>query len=959
MIVPGPDNRAYRLIRGMMYIWIAVLVLALDPRTADPAAPVKYLASAIAASAMMLVWAFAVRTDRAPYRRMSPAQWFQFLFFGALVLSALVSGTRDRSLAALCPWIIFSAIGFVAYQTFPHANHLRNLFRAIVVSVALSSVYGLAQHFGWDPFPWAERNVEEYRALPATYGNPNFAGHALVIALAFWAGLVTDAWQRKGWCVDIALYLVPGALMLTHLVLTHMRGGPVALSVSLLFIVAFLTAQRFGRNRIDGALISLGVCVAVLGTATIAALLLAPRLGLDSSLQLRLHGYAGAAALFLENPILGVGPGNYAFHNIPHWSEFEGLWYALEGKRNFHVHNEWLEMAAECGVLGVATFIGLFVFAIATFFHNPWLSAEKHWGLFLAIPAAVVVVATDACFGFNLHAPVSAGLFFLLVMLRPARPYYGAPARKSSRRGMVPLCLLTLAAAWVLCADYGHERRFQRAQGAVAWEREGRASGVTMDHAEQASDLLEALTKERPGDYRGWMLRGDFALEQGQAALAVDAYGQALSIHPHLPRLHVQKARAHIRAAQESGSQADLDAANRHADISAERCPQLADAHAMLGWAAYVTTTLPARDPSDDDVKIAIEHFTRARALGLSGDAGIDAALGELHGRLQDWPAAADALKRAVRLNPSAPQSWLLWHDAATRAGGSVLDTHQQTLLHHLGNFTSGSGEISPELATWIGGRIATLAESPAQVTVAVRALRDALSTAPSLSGIWGAWLGLIDEGNRKEALAEAIATIPDSKRVSISPVISAIHAALAEPHPDTLASASNTLLQSLSTAPGAENFTLASIHAPLLNMLDQARRDSGHPDTSVGLFLRDLGAARFEIGDLDAADTMLRMAESVLPADALSKAWYYHSRTLAALGQHDAALSMAKAALDADSGTVEHSWQTARCLASAGHGEAARFAYESLLGSLPPNHTYRPRIDVEFQAIPTTEGAP
>ena len=959
MIVPGPDNRAYRLIRGMMYVWIAVLVLALDPRTADPAAPVKYLASAIAAVAMMLVWAFAVRTNRAPYRRMSPAQWYQFLFFGALVFSALLSGTRDRSLAALCPWIIYSAIGFVAYQCFPHAYHLRNLFRAIVAAVCLSSVYGLAQHFGWDPFPWAERNVEEYRALPATYGNPNFAGHVLAIALVLLAGLVVDAWQRKGWCVDISLYLLPGALMLTHLGLTHMRGGPVALFVALFFTLAYLGAQRIGRTRTDGALVSLAACVALLGTATIAGLVLAPWLGLDSSLQLRLHGYVGAAALFLDNPILGVGPGNYAFHNIPHWSDFEALWYALEGKRNFHVHNEWLEMAAECGVLGIATFIGLFVFAIAIFFQNPWLTAEKHWALFLAIPAAVVAIATDACFGFNLHAPVSAGFFFLLLMLRPARPYYGAPSRKSSRRGVVPLCLFTLAAAWVLCADYAHERRYQRAQGAVAWEREERASGATMDHAEQTSDLLEALTKERPGDYRGWMLRGDFALEQGQAALAVDAYGQALSIHPHLPRLHVQKARAHVRNAQESGSQADLDAANQHADAAAERCPELADAHAMRGWAAYVTTTLPALDPSDDDVKIAIEHFTRARALGLSDDKGIDAALGELHGRLKDWPAAAEDFQRAVALDSKVPQTWLQWHDAATRAGGAALAEHRQALFHNLGNFTSGDAAISSEVATWIGGRIAALTETPAQTAVADQALRKALSADPSLTGFWSAWLGLTDEGKRKEVLAEALAAIPDAQRASISPTIAAIHAALAEPRPDTLKQASAALLQSLATAPGAENVVLASIYKPLVDILDQARRDAGLPDVAIGPVLQDLGAVYFETGDQQNADAMLRAAESVLPADALARVWYYHSRTLTALGQHEAALSMAKSALDADGNAIEHSWHMARSLAAAGHGDAARFAYESLLGALPPNHPYRPGIDTVYQALPTKEGAP
>jgi O-antigen ligase len=830
--------------------------------------------------------------------------------------------------------------------------------RVIVGAVALSSVYGLAQHLGWDPFPWAMRDVEEYRALPATYGNPNLAGHALVVALVLCAGLLSDAWQTKR-PLAFAVYLVPGAVMAAHLALTHMRSGPVALGVALVFVTITLILLRRVKRPWQAAGVALTACASLLFIAVIAVLLLAPSLNLDSSLQLRLNGYAGAAALFLENPIFGVGPGSYAFYNIPHWSSFEALWYALEHKRNFHAHNEWLEMAAECGIPGLAALIGLFLFSIITFFENPWLAGERHWGLLLSLPAAMVALATDGCFGFNLHAPVSAGLFFLLLALRPARPYYSAPTRKSARRGTVPLCVVTLAAAWCLWSDYGYERQYQQCAGAVDWERGQRDSGTPADDVKRVSSLLESLTESRPLDYRGWVLLGDHALMRGEAKQAADAYGRALWMHPHLPRLHVQRARALILQAQQENVESAVTLASKHADIALALCPELAEAQAMLGWAAYVKMSYPALAPSDADLRVAVERFNHARALGLADDARIDGALAECHGRLGAWEEAAAACQRYVAACPYELERWVRWREAATRAGGTALVQYRQTLLRHFAPSNEGKLPNSPELAVWLASQIAALAQSPAEVYVAKRALSDGLDAKAALTGIWSALLGLAPENSRADTLARLISSFPASRRADISPTILALHDALSAPQVDSLTNAAMALARELATAPGTEDFERASVHAPLVVMLGDALRGSGLPNGAMGPALQALGATQFETGDLRGADENLRAAEAALPAGELAQAWYYHARTLTALGQHEAALAMAKAAQDGAGGVVEYQWQLARCLAAGGHAEAARFSFDALLGILAPDHPYRALVERDRQALVVRESSP
>jgi tetratricopeptide (TPR) repeat protein len=571
----------------------------------------------------------------------------------------------------------------------------------------------------------------------------------------------------------------------------------------------------------------------------------------------------------------------------------------------------------------------------------------------------MVAMATDACFGFNLHAPVSAGLFFLLLALRPARPYYSAPTQKSARRCTVPLCVVTLAAAWLLWNDYGHERQYQRCAGAVDWERGQQDSGTSVEDAENVSDLLEALTESRPLDYRGWMLRGDHALIRGEAKQAADAYGRALWVHPHLPRLHVQRARALILLAQQENVESAVTLANKHANLALALCPELAEAHAMLGWVAYVKMSYSALDPSDADLRVAVDHFNQARELGLVGDPNIDAALGESHGRLGAWGDATVAYQRSVAAWSYDLGRWMRLHDAATRAGGTALAEYRQTLLHRLAPSNESKLPHSPELTVWLASQIAALSQSPAQVAVAERALSDAVNAKASLTGLWSACLGLAPEGSRAETLTRIVSSFPESQRVEISPTIVALNDALIAPHADSLTTAATALARELATAPGTEDFERASVHAPLVSMLGDALRDSGLPNEAMGPALQALGAAQFESGDLRGADETLRAAEAALPAGELAQAWYYHARTLAALGQHEPALAMAKAAQSTDSGVVEYQWQLARCLAAGGHGSAARFAFDSLLGTLAPDHPYRALVERDRQALALRETSP
>lgn len=940
MIVPGPDNLIFRLMRAITYGWLAVLVLGLDPRTEDPAAPIKVLATAIAAVVLCGMWAVGLWRNRVPYRPMKlPLSALPF-FFVLFLPSALAGGTPLQSLAALAPWALYAVIGLLAYQCFPHTHHLRNLIRAVVVAIAGSSLYGVVQNFGYDPFPWGERDLLEYRALPASYGHPNLAGHALVIGIVLWAGLLVDAWQRRRWSVELCALFLPGALMVFHLQATGMRSGVVALAMAGGFVLVYGLRRKTRLPRAEAALSALRRCGGALAGLVLAVVLVAPLLPLDSAILLRLHGYAGAADMIAENPLLGAGPGNYAREAIAHWSDFESLWYGMEGRRNFHAHNEWLHMGAEAGLPGLAALIALFLLSIATFFEHPHLSRERHRALLRAIPVALVAAATDACFGFNLHAPVSAALVFLLLPLRPARPYYAAPTRITARRLALWVLALSVGLAAFAWRDYRFERALQSAKGAVE---------LAQTHPELvkvADGMTHNLNHWRPGELRAWTLRGDYMLSTGRYWDALDAYDEALRLAPELPRLHTQRARVALRLAGEPGMAAgpELELAREHLEKALARCPHLAEAHTLMGWVEYrMALTLGAGEDSDR-WRAALNHFHGGRMWGYRDDAATDGAMADLHERIGDVVEAVEAWLRACDGEPGNLTYWAGAVRTAEAAGGASVDTVRQALIHRI------STAAEPRVAAALAMDLSALPREAVHGPVLERVFERGLAAEPATLVWWSAWLGLRAPETQGDDLRGRLASFPDS---DLSPALIALRDGLQQPNAATIRLAAQSLAASIASPPGEPG---APIHLPLLSVIRQmAGEDPMNLPPEARLAL---GMVEVETGQWPQAEATLREAEAGLGAEDLKIAHYYRARALLALGRAPVAVALAKAAADG-AAPVEHRWLYAQSLAAAGDVDAARFIYEAVLSGLVPDHPYRPYIEGERHALGPAGVAP
>jgi O-antigen ligase len=111
--------------------------------------------------------------------------------------------------------------------------------------------------------------------------------------------------------------------------------------------------------------------------------------GVDESAMGRIYAWQAAWGMALDNPLKGVGLGNFYFNYFfysPHW---DGL--------NHAVHSTWFGVLAETGFLGLGVFLGLVISTL----RRVWRAcASPAFASAPAILAASIEAATAGLIGF-------------------------------------------------------------------------------------------------------------------------------------------------------------------------------------------------------------------------------------------------------------------------------------------------------------------------------------------------------------------------------------------------------------------------------------------------------------------------------------------------------------------------------------------------------------------------------
>ncbi len=954
--------------RIVLFVWVFVLVLALFPLTSNPVKPVKELASSV------VVVLLAVSLLALPVKPDVPYDWQRMpvLFLCALwllwgVVCTLLSDFKMAGLDEMRVYLTWFMIALFSARVFREPRQVHLLFLVICCAVFLSSVYGFMQFLGLDFFPWSTRDVEEYRGLPSTYANPNFAGHTLMLTLILGACLV--AIKRMRWVV--LLLILIGA----HLYQTHMRGAPLALIAGCLLVLCALFTKKYIKTGAAYKPVWALFAVVVLGVAGVLALLPVSKMWTgfyfptDGSLILRYNGYYGAANMVLDNPIIGVGPGNYGREAIAYWTPYEKRWFADQQKRNMRTHCDLLETATESGVPGlalhVALLMALLVRSLSLAFEDGRPEKRR---IGYALAAFFMAFAVDGLFGFNLRVPVSGGLFFLMAgvlegvsaplpVSSPVPPPDTGKKKKNKMREQAPpepegqprvfsslvLCGVALFCLVGASVVFAGEIRYQRGNAAKIYEEDAKNEMYREQILKQGQEQLLAGRSLVFWDERYSDLLGHLAMRAGNTEAAVEYYSRALETDPHHPHKAANLARAYLSEALRDArdnvapdydrvgalleeAQRTTTRAEKYCDIS----PFVQD----VGWRIARARAVLAEEQGADALphwREVAEKIRHSLQYGLRDVPGTYKALGMAYSKINEPEKALDPLAYVVDKDMKDESGWMLF-ETATRDSdntGPILNALYKS--HALA--LAGMPESEDLMVAMIRRLVNVYNDIEKDIFPALRFVRHDLTQVAHRTELWALFSGLAAGLGKPQLLCNEVAMHTASKSGGGNiPEVVRMMCSGADGQ-DGLGVASREIARASMHSAGQP---AARDLAGLVDLLFMMLKGKTYPEEREAEIRANIATAYLEAGRWEEADTNFAYAIERLPENTHGRLMSARARALAGLGRSDEALALSARSVQMAPGDALVQLTYARLLRDAGRNEEAVFAYMAAVNGLP-----------------------
>lgn len=396
------------------------------------------------------------------------------------------------------------------------------------------SIIGLGEFWGIDS------SIPSNGRPSATFGYRNMAASYLVMAIPFAVGLIATTHSRRTYGIAIT----SATLMTVFLVYTRTRGAWVALLFAVVVTALFSIPYRPATGSLLSStwgkrLLAIGALVVLTlspwephlassrarhideGKATLLnALSSASRPGADRG---RRAIWSHTLEMIGDRPLMGVGPGNWQYA----YPLYDGGDMLRVGSAPERPHNDYLWIAAETGLVGLAAYLWLLAAAGLIFVRAVRDSETRTWGL--VIGTSLLASLGHAVFSFPKELAETSLLFWLnLALLVTLDSKYRS---QTNVKRLQPAVLIpaTIVAAGCLIVTIQAMRFDRRLMEALSYHA-GNDLRATLSFASKALEI-------GPFDTRAHLLQAKGYRATGQYVRAIEAGTEGLRYHPHSPEL--------------------------------------------------------------------------------------------------------------------------------------------------------------------------------------------------------------------------------------------------------------------------------------------------------------------------------------------------------------------------------------------------------------------------------------
>ena len=621
--------------------------------------------------------------------------WLTYPVLGLILVSllSLANATNGRVvLQSLALVVVFSLFYLVTVNFVRRKEDVNLILYSLLASAFLASLYGLLQYLGVMRGAQGGHGLNE---VISTMGNRNYLGGFLAYLLFPVTILIVRLKSRI--LRSLAIGLI--AFSFGTVMLLRQTGTIVGLVAgAIAFIVAwaiFRPVDPIKKNRIW--------LIALLVVLAFTFLVEAPSGPLNSVVGLSAEGSSSWISrvwahnagktrswdwwvgweMFKDHPLLGVGLGNYKLNFVPYKADFlatpQGKSYDFYIPRAAQAHNDYVQVVAEMGILGIITLLSILVMLPLFFWLRLRANTDEGDRLdLILLGSGIVVFLVHALFSFPAHLPASSLVVILSLALASA-PVYGNRAvhtvslsRWALKGTVTAVILFGLTLSVIGIRDYQANillgegiRQLQMGQANLAEATLTKSIGldfcprqtyyylataqINLKEYDQALESLEKC-ENRFADESVYLMRANVAVNLGKTDIAQRDIDLLLASHPQ----STIEAQAEYLDAMVSFRNKEYDEATKKLEGLIDKHPTFERAYMSLGD-LYRGRGMPvtARKYLEKALSIIDNSLARANKKISSGKTMTVSEYGKLRNQIDSLKQEREAVEQALSALPA------------------------------------------------------------------------------------------------------------------------------------------------------------------------------------------------------------------------------------------------------------------------------------------------------------------
>lgn len=327
-------------------------------------APFSNAGMEIVIGCMVLVWLLRMVVEKQILFRWNYLNVFILLYLLVMIVSGIFSARPLQSaLGVKEEWIIL--LYFAIINTMLSRKVFLNTLKVLAVSCSIVGIYAIGQHFyGYDLKP--DSILREYSGYSRSDGFfglcLTFGGFYVIAYTSILGSFIGTSALR-----DRLLFGIPAAILFFAVIASYTRSSWIGATVGSI-LMAFVHHWKTGViYLVIFLLVWLGIYIFHPGLINNYGVASIVDPDYSKGSQVRVDLLKKGLEMWKDNPVLGLGPGNFSYNEIDTVTGLR-VFYSHDAY-NFpehiygysHLHNEILNVAVQMGILGVIAFLGMWV----------------------------------------------------------------------------------------------------------------------------------------------------------------------------------------------------------------------------------------------------------------------------------------------------------------------------------------------------------------------------------------------------------------------------------------------------------------------------------------------------------------------------------------------------------------------------------------------------------------------